>query len=63
MHIPKQFIVIFVILVIGFSLSGKAQTNDSLLNQLSARWINAKTYALKVAELVPEAQYNFRPVP
>ncbi len=48
---------------LGFSINGKAQTNDSLLNQLSAKWKNAKIYALKVAELMPEEQYNFKPVP
>jgi uncharacterized damage-inducible protein DinB len=48
---------------LGFSINGKAQTNDSLLNQLSAKWKNAKSYTLKVAELMPEEQYNFKPVP
>jgi uncharacterized damage-inducible protein DinB len=63
MHIIKQVTFFFLLMSLGFSIRGKAQTNDSLLNQLSAKWKNAKTYALKVAELMPEEQYNFKPVP
>jgi uncharacterized damage-inducible protein DinB len=63
MHIIKQVTFFFLVMTLGFSINGKAQTNDSLLNQLSAKWKNAKTYTLKVAELMPEEQYNFKPVP
>jgi uncharacterized damage-inducible protein DinB len=63
MHIIKQVTFFFLVMTVGFSFNGKAQTNDSLLNQLSAKWKNAKIYALKVAELMPEEQYNFKPVP
>jgi uncharacterized damage-inducible protein DinB len=63
MHLIKQVTFFFLLMALGFSINGKAQTNDSLLNQLSAKWKNAKTYALKVAELMPEEQYNFKPVP
>ncbi len=63
MHVIKQVTFFLLVMTLGFSISGKAQTNDSLLNQLSAKWKNAKTYALKVAELMPEEQYNFKPVP
>jgi len=63
MHIIKQVTFFFLVMTLGFSINGKAQTNDSLLNQLSAKWKNAKTYALKLAELMPEEQYNFKPVP
>lgn len=63
MHIIKQVTFFFLVMTLGFLINGKAQTNDSLLNQLSAKWKNAKTYALKVAELLPEEQYNFKPVP
>jgi len=62
MHIIKQVTFFFLLMSLGFSINGKAQTNDSLLNQLSAKWKNAKIYALKVAELMPEEQYNFKPV-
>ena len=63
MHIIKQVTFFFLLMSLGFSINGKAQTNDSLLNQLSTKWKNAKIYALKVAELMPEEQYNFKPVP
>ncbi|MEO8583075.1 MAG: DinB family protein [Flavitalea sp.] len=63
MHIIKQLTFFFLVMTLGFSINGKAQTNDSLLNQLSEKWKNAKAYAVKVAELMPEEQYNFKPVP
>jgi uncharacterized damage-inducible protein DinB len=47
---------------IFFSLSSFAQTSDSLLNQLSRKWANAKTYIIKVAELMPEEAYHYKPV-
>lgn len=37
--------------------------NDSLLAQLERKWANAKVYALKMAELMPEKYYDFKPVP
>lgn len=41
-----------------------AQTgNDSLVAQLANKWANAKVYALKMAELMPEEYYDFKPVP
>ncbi len=63
MHIIKQVTFFFLLMTVGFSISGKAQMNDSLLHQLSSKWKNAKIYALKVAELMPEEQYNFKPAP
>lgn len=63
MYVIKQVTFFFLIVTLGFSINAKAQTNDSLLNQLSIKWRNAKTYTLKVAELMPEEQYNFKPVP
>jgi uncharacterized damage-inducible protein DinB len=41
----------------------KAQTTDSLLSQLSVKWNNARMYALKIAEMMPEEFYDFKPVP
>lgn len=41
----------------------KAQQVDSLKSQLSTKWTNAKAYALKMAELMPEEYYDFKPVP
>lgn len=35
--------------------------NDSLLTQMSRKWMNAKTYAIQMAELMPEEYYNFKP--
>jgi uncharacterized damage-inducible protein DinB len=40
-----------------------AQSKDSLIVQLSRKWVHAKDYALKMAELMPEKDYDFRPVP
>jgi uncharacterized damage-inducible protein DinB len=40
-----------------------AQTGDSLLNQLARKWLNAKMYTLKLAELMPEEAYHYKPVP
>lgn len=55
------FIALFT-LAIPFKLS--AQNNDdSLLIQLSRKWTNAKAYALKIAELMPQEFYDFKPVP
>ncbi|MBA2329423.1 MAG: DinB family protein [Flavisolibacter sp.] len=62
MHTIKQLTFFFLLMSLGFSINGKAQTSDSLLNQLSAKWKNAKTYTLEIAELMPEEQYNFKPV-
>ncbi|MEO8415136.1 MAG: DinB family protein [Ginsengibacter sp.] len=45
-----------------FKLSAQAG-NDSLIAQLSRKWANAKVYALKMAELMPEEYYDFKPVP
>jgi uncharacterized damage-inducible protein DinB len=50
-------------MTVGFSINSIGQPNDSLLNQLSTKWMNAKMYALKMAELMPEEKYNFKPVP
>lgn len=41
---------------------GKAQPADSLQQQLARKWMNAKAYTLKVAELMPEENYDFKPV-
>ena len=54
------FIVIFFIA--PFKLSAQ-NSNDSLVAQLSRKWTNAKVYALKMAELMPEEYYDFKPVP
>lgn len=40
-----------------------AQQKDSLSSQLEVKWANAKIYTLKMAELMPEEFYNFKPTP
>lgn len=55
--------IIFLILLFAFSSPLLAQTNDSLLNQLSRKWMNAKLYTLKMAEAMPAENYSFKPVP
>lgn len=53
------------IILIFFSLPyyGRAQSIDSLLTQLSRKWANAKTYTLKIADLMPAEFYDFKPTP
>lgn len=48
---------------VGFLISGNAQTSDSLLNQLSRKWNNAKLYNLDLAEQMPEEAFHYKPVP
>jgi len=53
-----------VLLIVFFSAaSASAQTSDSLLNELSRKWLNAKTYVLKMAESMPAENYGYKPVP
>lgn len=40
-----------------------AQPTDSLQAQLAQKWANSKTYTLKLADLMPEDKYDFRPSP
>ncbi len=62
---PSKLISLFFILfalAIPFKLPAQTST-DSLVAQLSRKWTNAKVYALKMAELMPEEYYDFKPVP
>ena len=61
MAVIKYFIIVFF--YVGFSISANAQTNDSLLNQLSRKWVNAKLHTLKLAEQMPEEAFHYKPVP
>lgn len=54
------FTILFMSLL---SSAVRAQTTDSLIVQLSRKWGHARAYALKMAELMPEKDYDFRPVP
>ncbi len=60
MQRTKQLTFFFVMIALGFSTNGIAQTNDSILSQLSRKWINAKTYTLKMADLMFAENYGFR---
>ncbi len=62
MNIKKKFIFI-VLMSIGSIYNSSAQSGDSLLAQLSRKWIDSKAYTLKLAQLMPESDYDFRPVP
>ncbi len=54
-----SFICIFF--MTPFKIS--AQVNDSLLIQLARKWSHAREYTLKMAELMPEEYFDFKPVP
>ena len=52
----------FFILLFAFSLFASAQNNDSLfIASALTKLKNSKDYTLKVADLMPEHQYGFRP--
>lgn len=57
----KYFAIL--LLVIGGYTNADAQVTDSLQAQLLRKWINAKAYTLSLAELIPEQEYDFKPVP
>ncbi len=59
----KPLTIISVLLFFYAPLKVQAQSNDSLLVQLARKWENAKVYALKMVELMPEKFYEFKPVP
>ena len=61
MKLTRIALTLLLIPILSGSLH--AQVKDSLIVQLSRKWIHAKAYALKMAELMPEKEYNFRPVP
>jgi uncharacterized damage-inducible protein DinB len=55
---------IFTLLIcFGFIFTVKAQSVDSLQVQLARKWVNSKAYALKLAGLMPENEYDFKPSP
>ncbi len=64
MRTSKFILLLFVAILFIFPVKLSAQnSSDSLLTQLSRKWTNAKEYALKMAELMPEEYYDFKPVP
>ncbi len=62
MNIIKKVSFLFLLITFAFTVNSNAQSEDSLLHQLAKKWENAKVYTSKVAELMPEKDYNFRPV-
>jgi len=50
-------------LLFAFSNHLSAQTNDSLLNQLSRKWTNAQVYLVKMAESMPAENFSYKPTP
>ncbi len=64
MNLLKSTIIFsaLIFFIAPFKLSAQ-NSSDSLLAQLSRKWTNAKEYALKMAELMPEKYYDFKPVP
>ncbi len=54
----KQFFTL--IIFFGTFCTAMAQSTDSLQVQLARKWTNSKSYALKLAALMPEKDYEFR---
>ncbi len=54
--------IILLLIISSFPVVLHAQSNDSLQVQLSRKWENAKAYALKMADLMPAENYDFRAV-
>lgn len=52
--------LLFIVVLMAFPLASLAQ--DPWLNDLSTKWQNARKYSLKVAELMPESDFGFKPV-
>ncbi|MEP6948923.1 MAG: DinB family protein [Ginsengibacter sp.] len=64
MNLSKVAAIFFALALTAISFNLFAQRNsDSLLAQLNRKWADAKIYALKMAELMPEEFYDFKPVP
>ncbi len=58
----RKFFAILLLVIVGYA-NADAQVTDSLQAQLLRKWINAKAYTLSLAELIPEQDYDFKPVP
>ncbi len=57
----KSFVL--VVMVFCIPMVSNAQSSDSLLAQAGRKWNNAKAYTLGVAMQMPDADYNYKPVP
>ena len=51
------------IIFVGIGYTANAQEMDSLNVQLAKKWTGSKTYALALANSMPEELYDFRPSP
>ena len=62
---PSSKTLLFLTTVLFYFVAPKSygQQKDSSSRQLEVKWANAKTYTLKMAELMPEEFYDFKPVP
>jgi len=49
-----------LIIFLGIIHMARGQSNDSLQVQLGRKWLNSKNYALRLAVLMPEKDYEFR---
>lgn len=56
-------LIIFLLFLNFQAINTSAQTVDSLSVQLERKWVNAKVYTLKMADLMPEEFYDFKPSP
>ena len=50
------------ILLLSYSFTGIAQSNQLLINSQLEKFKNAKSYTLSMAEKLPEVKYDFKPV-
>lgn len=57
----KKVSFLFFLVTCVFVLESNGQSNDSLLHQLARKWGNAKAYTLKIAALMPEEDYSYKP--
>jgi uncharacterized damage-inducible protein DinB len=63
MSSSKMLLFLVTALVYFVTPKSYGQQKDSLSSQLEVKWSNAKIYTLKMAELMPEEFYDFKPVP
>ncbi len=57
----KRIFTLVIILCAVYTAT--AQSTDSLQVQLARKWIHSKAYALTIAELMPEEEYDFKASP
>jgi uncharacterized damage-inducible protein DinB len=60
---PARLLFFAVATLLFVTPKSFAQQKDSLTSQLETKWKNAGIYTLKMAELMPEEFYDFKPTP